>query len=281
MSETEVTQLGPNDTAELSAFLARDPVQNLYLLGLLEEFGIVPKPEHAPFAFYGRRVNGALSAAVFVGGDGGLVVPSASDFAEVSALGKHLAGRVRLRNSLGDQSAVDTLVRYLTSSRPRLAKAQRLYRVSADELGPFTNPALRLARESDLDNLVPLAAQALVETVERDPLKGDAQGFRERVRRRVAAGRTYVLEVGGKLVFKIEVGSRSAFGAELEGLYTTPEERRKGHATLSLGQVCRHLLSSMPRLTLRVDEAVPSLAGVAKKVGFVAGRSQRLVVNES
>jgi len=64
----------------------------------------------------------------------------------------------------------------------------------------------------------------------------------------------------------------------LEGIYTIPDERRRGHATLSLGQISRHLLSSLPRLTLRVDDLDPGLAGVARKVGYVAGRAQRLVL---
>ena len=100
------------------------------------------------------------------------------------------------------------------------------------------------------------------------------------MRQRVRARRTYVLEEGGELVFKVDVGSRSQHGAELEGLYTLPAQRRRGHATLCLGQISRHLLSSLPRLTLRVDEQDASLAGIARKVGFVPGRPQRLVLME-
>src|SRR5690606_6248140 len=116
------------------------------------------------------------------------------------------------------------------------------------------------------------------ETMRRDPLIEDPQGFRARVLLRIRNRRTYVLWANQRLVFKIDVGSRSQFGAELEGLYTVPEERRKGHATLSLGQICRHLLSSIPRLTLRVDEQDTQLSNVARKVGFLGGATQRWVV---
>jgi predicted GNAT family acetyltransferase len=90
--------------------------------------------------------------------------------------------------------------------------------------------------------------------------------------------RTYLYEEGGRLVFKLDVGSRSQYGAELEALYTIPDERRKGLATLCLGQMSRHLLSSLPKLTIRVDDDNPQLATVARKVGYLAGRAQRLVV---
>ena len=89
-----------------------------------------------------------------------------------------------------------------------------------------------------------------------------------------------LLESEGELVFKIDVGSRSPHGAELEGLFTVPSQRRRGHATLTLGQISRHLLSSLPRLTLRIDDHATSLAGVARKVGFVPGRAQKLVLAE-
>ncbi len=162
---------------------------------------------------------------------------------------------------------------------PTLSRSQRLFSVSADDLGPFTNPTLRLATESDFDQLVPIAAAAAKEMVERDPLVEDPDAFRARVKMRIATNRTYVLEGSHReLVFKIDIGSRSSHGAELEGLYTVPAARRLGHATLSLGQISRHLLSSLPRLTLRVDDNDSFLAGLARKVGFLAGRAQRLVV---
>jgi hypothetical protein len=274
-----VEQLEAPHASALRALLSREPVQNLYLLGLLEEFGIVSSPGRAPFAFHGRFSDGVLTAAVFVGAQGGLVVPSADDPGEIAAVASFLAGKVRLRSSIGYKPAVDELVRHLCPTKPALSRSQRLYDVSADDLGPFTNPTLRLATEQDVPELIPLAAGAIRESLERDPLAEDAEGFRARVLQRVRGRRTYLLRVNDRLVFKIDVGSRSQYGAELEGLYTIDEERRCGHATLSLGQLSRHLLSSLPRLTLRVDDREPALAGVARKVGYAAGRVQRLVVS--
>jgi hypothetical protein len=51
-----------------------------------------------------------------------------------------------------------------------------------------------------------------------------------------------------------------------------------GHATLCLGQISRHLLSSLPRLTLRINENLGSLAQIAQRVGYVAKRSMRVVI---
>jgi hypothetical protein len=275
-----VQELGPQDADALRALLARDVAHNLYLLGLLEDFGIIPKPGRQTFAYWGRFRRGELISAMFVGGDGGLLVPSASEAGEIAAIAEHLAGSIRARACLGDAAAVEPIVQHLFASKPRLNVSQRLFSVSADDLGPFTNPTLRLAVEDDLPRLLPLAAECVEETMRRDPIAEDPEGYRDRVLQRIRARRTYVLELEGEIVFKIDVGSRSAYGAELEAPYTVPLERRRGHATLCLGQISRQLLSSIPRVTLRVNENHESLAGVVRKVGYVAGRAQRLIVAE-
>ena len=277
MSAT-VEELGPQHAEGLRALLTRDSPHNLYLLGIVEEFGIVPKAGRRPFAFHGRFRDGELTSALFIGGDGGLVIPAANDVQEAVAIAEALSGRVKLRSAMGDQAVLEGVVRLLAPGKPRTLLNQRLYKVSADDLGPFTNPTLRLAVESDLPGVLPLAAACVKETLGRDPAEEDPEGYRARVLQRIRGKRTYVLELDSRIVFKIDVGSRSMYGAELEALYTVPEERKRGHATLSLGQICRHLLSSLPRLTLRVDESNPALQRVARKVGFVPGRPQRLVV---
>jgi uncharacterized protein len=275
-----VQQLAPKDTDALKALLARDPVHNLYLLGLLEEFGIAPLESRCSYSFWGRFDEAkTLTAALFVGAGGGLVVPSASDSTAASVMADALANRVSLKAALGEKPAVDALVRSLCTGKPRLSKTYRLFSVSADDLGPFTNPTLRLAREEDLPRVMPLALGAVRELHDRDACAEDSQ-FEARVAQRIRAQRTYVLEENGELVFKVDIGSRSQFGAELEALYTVPSQRGKGHATLCLGQISRFLLSSLPRLTLRVEEKHDSLARIARKVGYLAGRTQRLVLAE-
>ncbi len=270
-----VEPLGPAHVAALRALLTRDIPHNMYLLGLMEEFGVVAGSQRS-FTFWGRFADGELTAACFVGGDGGLVVPSASSALHVGDIAKKLADTVRLRSTLGEQPAVDALVKHLGAT-PTFTRPQKLFMVSPNDLGPFTNPLLRLATESDLGQLIPMAAACVKELMHRDPLEEDPAGFEIRVRQRVRSHRTYVLEEQGRLVFKLDVGSRSQFGAELENLYTVPAQRRRGHATLCLGQISRFLMSSLPRLTVRIDEASPRFAEIARKVGYLQGRAQKLL----
>lgn len=281
MPVSAVEPLGPSHVSALRALLSRDPAHNMYLLGLMEEFGVVSGQGRAPFTFWGRFLDGELAAVVFVGGAGGLVVPSAASLRDVAEIGKALVGKVHPKAVMGEKVLVDSLMQHLgAGAAPRHSRTQKLYSVSADDLGPFTNPLLRLATDADLPQLVPMAAAGVKEMMNRDPLGEDPEGYRARVGLRVAARRTYVLEERSQLVFKLDVGSRSQYGAELEGLYTLPAARQQGHATLCLGQISRFLLSSLPRLTLRVDEENPYLASAARKVGYLAGKQQRFVCVE-
>ena len=58
-----VEPLGPAHVAALRAMLSRDTTHNMYLLGLMEEFGVVSGPKRAPFTFYGRFFDDELTAA--------------------------------------------------------------------------------------------------------------------------------------------------------------------------------------------------------------------------
>jgi uncharacterized protein len=274
-----IEQLGPKHLEALKALLAKDPTHNLYLLGMLEEFGIVCDPARAPFAFHGRFSDSELSAAVFIGGSGGLVIPSTGSLSSITEIAKSLAPTVRLKSAIGEKPLVDVLVQQL-HGKVTFSKTQRLYAVSADDLGPFTNPLLRVATEADLERLVPLAAACMKEMHDRDPMVDDPEGFMVRVKQRVMTKRTYVLEENGELIFKLDIGSRSQFGAELEGVFTTPTSRGKSIATLCLGQISRFLLSSLPRLTVRVDDSNSAFASVVRKVGYIGGRAQRFVWGE-
>ena len=268
-------QLAPSDVESLRAQLAKEAKDHLYLLGILEEFGLCEG-----LAFHARVSDGNVLAALFVGGEGGLAVPCAKDANELNQLCAELGPSLKLQAIQGEKSAVDILIKHLNARKPKLVRTQRLFAVSADDLGPFTNPTLRLATEAELPAVLSLATGWAKEMFDRDPLAEDPDGFKARVLQRIRGKRTYVLEEQGAIVFKIEVGARSRFGAELEAPYTLPDQRRRGHATLSLGQISRHLLSSLPRLTLRVDDQDPALAGVARKVGYVPGRPQKLVIWE-
>ena len=268
---------GPDHAAELRRFLAKDPIQNLYLLGILEEHGISGRAGATPMRFWMLRDGDQLRGAAFAGG--ALVVPSVSEPAMATPLAKALKGKVQFKGSVGDRASVDALFWALNGGAAvRISRPQRIFVATADALGPFVEPQLRLATPPEVEAVVPLAAAWVRDNMGRDPLADGADQFRARVEQRIASSRTYVLRIGGAIVFKVDIGVRSQYGAEVEGVYTVAPHRRKGIATRALGQLARSLLSGLPRLTIRIDEGDVALASACRKIGFHASRPQRLLM---
>jgi len=267
----EVKELSAEHDAALRNLLSVEALRNLRLLDAWEEASMEPSRHYGLFS--GQR----LLAAALVEPSSGRVLPSACAPDHARALGTSLAGTVVLRLSLGDRVAVEALLGSLCSSKPRQLVAHRLFTASPDHLGPFLTRALRLANEDDGPRLVQMNAAELAESFDGPPAER-AEVLEARVLHRIRRRRTWVLELEGSLATKVDLGAQTRLGAELEGIYTLPEHRFLGCATLALGQLSRNLLSSTPRLTLRIADSADGLLAVARKVGYVAGSVQQLLV---
>ncbi len=267
----EVRELSAEHDAALRHLLSAEALRNLRLLDAWEDTSMGPSRHYGLFS--GQR----LLAAMLVEPSSGRVLPSACAPDHARALGTGLAGTVALRSSLGDRLAVEALVDVLCPSKARQLVAHRLFTVSPDNLGPFITRALRLANEDDGRRLVQMNAAELAESFDEDPPTEGAEVLEARVLQRIRRRRTWVFELEGNLTTKVEVGAHTRFGAELEGVYTMPEYRFRGCATLALGQLSRHLLSSTPHLTLRIADSANALLAVARKVGYVGGPVQQLL----
>jgi len=272
-----VEQLGAADESALSSLLACDPIRNLHLFALLRQLRSQGSNEDK-LEVHGCRSGDKLTAAVWVDRKRGRILPTAAGKAEdFSAIAEHLNRTITLASSVGDKSAVEPLERALANGRPRLRYIHRLFWVGPDQLGPYLQSRLRSATEEDLPRVLPLAVNAFCEALGVEPDAAGLELLKQRVEQNVRAGQTYVDELDGALVFKADVAWKSSDGAEISGVYTAPNYRRRGLATLALGQLSRQLLASLPRITLRADAA---LAKVARRVGYVCGPVVQLLVTD-
>jgi hypothetical protein len=274
----DIWLIGESGRGSLVDLLAADPVANLFLLGMLEEHGV--GGADANHAFYGLPAQGALQAAVLVSRTG-LWVPNGGDAKLAQQLGAALR-TLPLLSSVGERAAVDAL--WISHGglqrRPRLARIQRLMQLTADDMGPWITQQLRPAQLEDLPAVVEASALMQLDDLGIDPRTVDAAGHERRCHERILAGRTFVLYEGPQLLFKADIGARSRYGAQLEGVYTTPEARKKGVATKGMGQLCRSLLAGLPRLTLHADAANEAALGLYRKLGFTSQRELRLLISE-
>ena len=267
----EVAPLAAEHEGELRTLLCAEPLRNLRLLDTLND--AADRRSHR----YGVFSAGRLVAAAIVEPVSGRVLPSACAAEHARALGASFAPTIELRSSLGDRAAVEAIAAAWGPSKPRRLFPHRLFAAWADTMGPYLTRALRVANEADCRGLIAMGTAELAEVFDRPALEHELQSVHAQVQDRVRRQRTWVLEQEGKVVTKIDLAARTRFGVELEGLYTPPEHRSRGFATLALGQLSRDLLSSTPRVALRIANTPNALLAVARKVGYVSAPVEQLL----
>jgi len=129
---------------------------------------------------------------------------------------------------------------------------------------------LRLAQVSDLPLVVPVHATMAFEESGVNPLEIDPDGFRERCRRRIEKGRTWVLVAQDQLIFKADIISDTSEVVYLEGVYVDPEQRGKGLGSKCLMQLTQTLLNRSTSVSVLVNQERRQAQEFYKKLGFVS-----------
>ncbi|MEZ4319541.1 MAG: GNAT family N-acetyltransferase [Myxococcota bacterium] len=256
-----------DDEPALEELLLDDPVQNLFLLGLLDA-GV----DRA--AWYGiRAADGRIRATAMVLGP--LCVPWAPNPADARELGAHLAPRHTPDLVVGPREACDGVLAAWTRRTPATSFDQRLYTLAEPPSLPADLEVVR-ASHRHIRAISALSAEMEREDLGRAPL--DERAHEARVRDRIADGRAWIHEDDGEIRFLINVGTRHPFGCQVGGTYVPPPFRRRGYGTRGMRAVCHALLAEHRLVTLHVNEANTPAVRAYERVGFVRAAPYRLVV---
>ena len=101
---------------------------------------------------------------------------------------------------------------------------------------------VRPAAEGDLEALVEAARASLREEGRPDPFDGDPPGFRRWVRGRMPRAR--VVEEDGRVRFVGYADVRREEGWLVQGVYTFPEARRRGFASLGMSAIVQEAFTA-------------------------------------
>lgn len=260
------------------AFLAPEPLVNLFLLDLLDRRGLGSWTlEEWYGAFEGRTLT---AAALFIGrmapgGPARLAVAS-GDPAACALIGERARHSGPVDMMIGPRAQTDALWWALEAGEPSVFYNQRMYLCEAPPEGPGL--PLRPARPDELRQLMLLSAEMMAEDLGVDPLKKEPGQHAMAVRSRIEEGRTLIGEQDGEIVFVLDVGTRRPEGAQVGGTYVPPRARRKGIATRGMRSALRRLLVEHRSVSLHVNEANFAAVRCYERAGFERGVPFRLLI---
>ena len=263
--DVRVTALTDEHGAEVIKFLAANPIDTVYMAGLIRDNGLVSPLNRGDF-YACRDPRGALTGVALIGH---ITVIETADEGAIEAFARLAQQYGRAHAILGRSALVRQFWNYYARSGQRMRLACR------EVLFAQTWPVevreavdLRRATPEDLELVVPVHAAMAFEESGVDPLERDPEGFRRRTARRIEQGRVWVLVQGGRLIFKADVISDTPGAAYVEGVYVNPEERGKGYGVRCMSQLSRTLLESTRAVCLLANEQNLSAQGLYHKAGY-------------
>jgi RimJ/RimL family protein N-acetyltransferase len=271
MARLETRLLRADEIGVALAYLMDAPQENLLLIDLVARVGAPPLPGEArvevvaayrsgeiagiaalrPSVVFDARVEADAADALLPFLDSLGVGLVKSPVPLVDRAWSHLSRRARRRG------VVD-----------RIETAYALREADARLIEPGDSRNVRPARREDLEPLVVAARESLREEDRPDPFSGDVRGFRRWVKGRVPRAR--VVEECGRVVFVGYADVRRPEGWLLQGIYTWPDVRRRGHAAAGTSELCREAFGTgrTDHVQLAVVEGNESARALYEGLGF-------------
>ncbi len=273
-----ICSLRSGETDEVLAFLSKRPVHTVVMYSWIRDNGIVSPLNRGRFYGY-RNKQGDLEGVALIGHTT-LVEAHTEEAIHAFAM---IATKedVKLHFLMAAGNAIETFWSHYSGgcSQPRLICTELLFELRFPTVAHKGLKNLRQAKAEDLMLVAEAHAQVAFEESGVNPLERDREKFLERTLRRIEKGWCWVLFEEGKLLFKADIVAQTEEVSYLEGIYVSPDSRRKGLGSNCLSQLAFILLQETQSVCLLSNVEFQSAHHAYTKAGFrVKDRYQTIFV---
>ena len=260
----EIRELNPDDLAETLNLLSEDFYANIFVASRANEI-LQHKSANSILGYFedGKLVSGLFYSAN--------IVPFSITKNAAVEFGKFLA---RLNNHhasiVGAKSDVENLWEESQNCfpRPRLVRENQLLYVIENELPILQDNKVRKVELIDLDNYFAASVEMFTGEVGLPPL--DLTEYRLRVKSQIEAGNSYAwFASDGRVLFKVDIGSKFNNAGQLQGVWLHPELRGRGFSVALLHMAINHIQRDYcQNITLYVNDFNEAAVALYERLGF-------------
>lgn len=257
------------DRDEALEFLARSPVENLFLAAKVATYGIDRRRLGNVFAF--ERGGEVVSMML----DGGTVFVAGFDPGALPAFVGQLGPVRRCTSILGPAISVLGLHLGLTERWPAswsgVSNIRRRQPLMLLERPPLIAPDPRVRRltADDYPSYLDASVHMYTDEIGSSPFKYGT-GYERFVMQRLVDGDAFgVVDEQGKVIFKADLGPRLGDQAQLQGVWVDPALRGQGISVPALSGMLRLAMQRYPRISLYVNDFNAPAIRAYERLGFV------------
>ncbi len=254
MGGTRLRALAPSDEGLLRHFLARDPVERVFIAARFDALGL----RRMGCRVWGWFEYGELMAVCHQGAN--LMSVGADDAALAGFAG--VVGRTRRTSTslVGESMQTMELFRLLVEADESWADPRDI-RPSQPMLAISTDPGIegdervRPVTMADFAPYFEASVAMYTEEVGVSPLGLDAtQGYMQHVRTLIETGRAFAIIEEGRVIFKADLGATAGPVAQVQGVWVDPKLRGRGLAAPAMAQVVRLARRRFRTISLYVND---------------------------